>query len=128
MTRWRHVGILAGVILLGGPGGEGARLLAQGMRQPPASTVVPPVDLRDQTVVDEGARLFSQYCTGYCHGKGGRRSRAPRLRGQTFESGYLYARISRGFPPMPAFQTLLSSEDIWKLVAYILSLADATED
>ncbi len=30
-------------------------------------------------------------------------------------------------PPMPAFQTLLNPEDIWKLVAYIKSLQSVKE-
>jgi len=29
---------------------------------------------------------------------------------------------------MPAFQTMLQPEEIWKIVAYIMSLSDAKDD
>jgi len=110
----------------------GARQLSAqgaGMRQPPAVATTPPFDLSDPTAVAEGGRLFQQSCTGYCHGREGRVARAPRLRGrQDLEPRYLYARISSGFPPMPAFQTIFPPEQIWKLVAYIMSLRDASEN
>lgn len=89
---------------------------------------MPPFDLMDPKIVEEGAHLFQQNCTGYCHGKEGRLSRAPKLRGREFEPRYLYGRISSGFPPMPAYQTILSQEQIWKLVGYIFSLRDVKED
>jgi mono/diheme cytochrome c family protein len=101
---------------------------AQGMRQPPAAATKPPFPLDDPEAVSEGARRFSSSCTGYCHGREGRVSRAPKLRGKTYDPGYLYARIANGFPPMPAFQTVLPPEEIWKLVAYIMSLSSATDD
>jgi mono/diheme cytochrome c family protein len=93
-----------------------------------AASLVPPFDLQDPAAVEAGAQLFRQSCTGYCHGKEGRLSRAPRLRGQKFAPEYLYARIANGSPPMPAYKTVLPEADIWKLIAYILSLADAKED
>jgi mono/diheme cytochrome c family protein len=101
--------------------------VAQGMRPPPPLPTAPPFDLADPTVVEAGQHLFRQSCTGYCHGAEGRLSRAPALRGREFETRYLYQRIAYGFPPMPAFQTLLTQEDIWKLVAYIKSLQGAKE-
>lgn len=101
---------------------------AQGMRPPPTGTLTPSFDLKDRKIVEEGGHLFQQNCTGYCHGKEGRLSRAPKLRGREFEPTYLYGRIAGGFPPMPAYQTVLSQEQIWKLVGYILSLRDAPED
>ena len=101
---------------------------AEGMRQPPAAASKPPFPLDDPEAVSEGARRFSSSCTGYCHGREGRVSRAPKLRGKTYDPAYLYARIANGFPPMPAFQTVLPPEEIWKLVAYIMSLSSATDD
>ena len=106
---------------------------AQGMRQPPP-VVQPPFALDDPQAVAEGAKRFSASCTGYCHGREGRVSRAPTLRGKTYEPGFLYARISNGLPagqtglPMPAFQTMLPPEEIWKVVAYIMSLSTAKDD
>ena len=101
---------------------------AQGMRQPPAAATRPPFPLDDPGVVSEGGRRFSSTCTGYCHGREGRVSRAPKLRGKTYDPAYLYARIANGVPPMPAFQTVLPPEEIWKLVAYIMSLSSAADD
>jgi len=84
----------------------------------------PPFDLADQKVIGEGAQLFRQTCTGYCHGKDGGASRAPKLRGAKLERGYVYARITKGSPNgMPGFETTMPRENIWKLVAYVLSLS-----
>jgi cytochrome c oxidase cbb3-type subunit III len=101
---------------------------AQGMRPPSAAATRPPFPLDDPGAVSEGAKRFSSSCTGYCHGREGRVSRAPKLRGKTYEPNYLYARIANGVPPMPAFQTVLPPEEIWKLVAYIMSLSSAPDD
>jgi mono/diheme cytochrome c family protein len=101
---------------------------AQGMRQPPPAATTPPFPLDDPEAIAEGGRRFSVTCTGYCHGREGRVSRAPKLRGKTYDPNYLYGRISNGFPPMPAFQTVLPPEEIWKLVAYIMSLSNAPDD
>ena len=86
-----------------------------------------PFDLSDQKVIDEGARLFGQTCTHYCHGKDGGASRAPKLRGRNLEPGYVYARITKGTPGgMPAFGTM-PEETIWKLVAYVVSISKAED-
>jgi mono/diheme cytochrome c family protein len=106
---------------------------AQGMRQPSAAVTRPPFPLDDPNAIAEGAKRFSASCTGYCHGREGRVSRAPKLRGKTYDPNFLYARISNGLPqgqtglPMPAFQTMLPPEEIWKLVAFIMSLSTAQD-
>lgn len=88
----------------------------------------PPFDLSDSKVIGEGAQLFRQTCTGYCHGKDGGPSRAPKLRGSKLERSYVYARITKGSPNgMPGFETTMPRENIWKLVAYVLSLAKAED-
>ena len=107
---------------------------AQGMRQPSAAESKPPFPLDDRAAIEEGAKRFSASCTGYCHGREGRVSRAPKLRGKPYDPAFLYARIANGSPGgatglvMPAFQTMLPPEEIWKLVAYIMSLSDAKDD
>jgi mono/diheme cytochrome c family protein len=118
--------LLVGALLLGV--GVGERFAsAQGMR-PPAPVPKPPFELSDPTAIEEGTSLFRRTCTGYCHGSEGRVARAPKLRGRTdLEPMSLYQRIASGFPPMPAYQTVLPPEDIWKLVAYIMSLRDAKD-
>jgi mono/diheme cytochrome c family protein len=117
------VGLMAGGVLGGGP-----RVGAQGMRPPAPSAIRPPFDLADPAAVAEGGRLFQQNCTGYCHGKEGRLSRAPKLRGRQFQPQDLYGRIANGFPPMPAYVTIFPEETIWKLVAYIMSLEHVAEE
>ena len=93
-----------------------------------ANVGAPPFDLSDSKVIGEGAQLFRQTCTGYCHGKDGGPSRAPKLRGAKLERGYVYSRITKGSPNgMPAFETTMPRESIWKLVAYVLSLANAED-
>ena len=107
---------------------------AQGMRQPAATVSKPPFPLDDPDAIAEGAKRFSASCTGYCHGREGRVSRAPKLRGKTYDPNFLYARISNGLPagqtglPMPSFQTMLQPDEIWKIVAYIMSLSSRPDD
>jgi len=99
--------------------------LAQGLNN---SANAPPFDLSDVKVIGEGAQLFRQTCTGYCHGKDGGPARAPKLRAAKLERTYIYARITKGSPNgMPAFETAMSRENIWKLVAYIMSLSNAED-
>jgi len=107
---------------------------AQGMRQPSAETSKPPFPMDDPAAIEEGKHRFSASCTGYCHGREGRVSRAPKLRGKTYDPNFLYARISQGSPGgasglvMPAFSTMLPPEEIWKLVAYIMSLSNVKDE
>ena len=107
-------------------------VLAQGMRQPPAAMRQAPFPLDDPEAIADGAKRFSASCTGYCHGSEGRVSRAPKLRGNTYDPAFLYSRIADGYPigpkgPMPAFKTMLSPEEIWKIVAYVMSLSTAPD-
>jgi len=97
--------------------------------QAPGSTTVhaPPFDLQDPAVIEAGARIFSQNCTHYCHAKEGRVARAPALRGRDLPIDYLYERITKGAPPMPAYGTVLSQDDLWRVIAYVHSLAAAKD-
>ena len=95
---------------------------------PTSSTVhTPPFDLQDPAVIEAGARVFSQNCTHYCHAKEGRVARAPALRGRDLPIDYLYERITKGAPPMPAYATVLSQDDLWRVIAYLRSLASARD-
>lgn len=111
-----------------------ALVRAQGMRQPSGDVSKPPFPLDDPAAIEEGKHRFSASCTGYCHGREGRVSRAPKLRGKTYEPAWLYARIDKGSPGgasglvMPAFGTMLPPEEIWKLVAYVMSLSNAKDE
>ena len=101
---------------------------APGFAQGANTAGTPPFDLSDSKVIGEGAQLVRQTCTGYCHGKDGGPSRAPKLRAAKLERSYVYGRITKGSPNgMPGFETTMSRENIWKLVAYVLSLANAED-
>jgi len=99
------------------------------LAQAPSSTTThtPPFDLQDPAVIEAGARVFSQNCTHYCHAKEGRVARAPTLRGRDLPVDYLYERITKGAPPMPAYGTVLSQDDLWRVIAYLRSLAAAKD-
>jgi mono/diheme cytochrome c family protein len=57
-----------------------------------------------------------------------RAARAPALRGRgELPPEFIYQRIARGAPPMPAYGSTLSAEQIWTLVAYIESRAKAKD-
>ena len=99
-----------------------------GFAQGVGGASAPPFDLTDVRVIGEGAQLFRQTCTGYCHGKDGGPARAPKLRAQKLERTYVYARITKGSPNgMPAFEMAMSPEKIWKLVAYVMSLSNVED-
>jgi mono/diheme cytochrome c family protein len=94
---------------------------------PESGGSAPPFDLGDPAKVEAGSRLFRANCTHYCHNPEGRAARAPALRGRELSPEFIYQRIAKGAAPMPAYQTVLSSEQIWTLVAYIESLAKAKD-
>ncbi|MCY3757509.1 MAG: c-type cytochrome [Acidobacteria bacterium] len=87
----------------------------------------PSVDLNDPAVVGAGRILFARSCSvGYCHGAEGRAGGGPRLRGKQWEPGYLYRVTAEGIPrsSMPGWKEKLSQDEIWSVVAYVMSLSD----
>ena len=87
----------------------------------------PSVDLTDPAVVGAGRILFARSCSvGYCHGAEGRAGGGPRLRGKQWEPGYLYEVTAEGIPrsSMPGWKEKLSRDEIWSVVAYVMSLSD----
>ena len=81
--------------------------------------------------VARGSRIFAESCSvGYCHGKGGAASRGPRLRGRTFERGYLERAIRDGIPnsSMPGWKGRLTDADIAAVIDYVASLATVSSD
>ncbi|MEK6321411.1 MAG: c-type cytochrome [Acidobacteriota bacterium] len=80
--------------------------------------------LKDPQFIAEGAKLFAPSCgNAYCHGTGGVGGGAPRVLGKGLDSAYLFKTISNGIPGtgMLSFESELSEEKIWKLVAFIMS-------
>jgi len=119
------------LLLLGGPvAGPGLAPAQMGITArpaPPAPPPAPPFDLQSQAVIQEGSVLFATTCS-YCHKRNanpGASDAAPSLRDRPYEKEYLYKMIAEGPPSrrMPAWKFQYSSEQIWKLVAYIMSVS-----
>ena len=80
--------------------------------------------LKDPRFIAEGAMLFAPTCgNSYCHGPGGIGGGAPTLRGKGTSTAYLFRTISNGIPntSMLSFKSELSEEQIWMLIAFIMS-------
>ena len=93
-------------------------------RTEPSSLQKPGEKLKDPQIVAEGAKLFAPSCgSAYCHGAGGIGGGAPRLRGKDLDPQYLFKTISNGVTgtAMVSFKDDLSEEQIWKLIAFIVS-------
>jgi mono/diheme cytochrome c family protein len=91
------------------------------------------VDLHDPQAIARGMEILSTTCGGYCHGPGARGFKAPALRNRPdLSPDALHATISfgrkRGGKLMPAWRGTLSEEQIWSVVAAIVSLRDAPRD
>jgi putative heme-binding domain-containing protein len=92
---------------------------------------MPTVNLSDPKIVNAGRDIFAQSCSvGYCHGKEGRSGRGPRLRGRDWDKNYLFNVILEGVPnsSMPAWKGKISENEIWSVVAYILTLSKLAPD
>ncbi len=87
----------------------------------------PPVDLKDPAVIQAGAAIYNGNCTFYCHGQEGRPKLGPNLRGREFDKDVLFDVLANGRGRMAGFKGRLNDEQIWKLVAYILSLSNAKD-
>lgn len=80
--------------------------------------------LKDPQSIAEGARIFAPICgTGYCHGTGGSGGGAPRIRGKGLPADEIFKVIKNGVggTAMPAFKSAYSEDQIWKLVAFVMS-------
>ncbi len=106
-----------------------AALLALGLSAlatGPALAQVPPFDLTQAAVIASGETLFNRRCAGKCHGLDAYAGEdAPSLRERSHLTPPIaYVMISYGKPPtaMPPWKDRLSDEDIWRLVAYVVSL------
>ncbi len=87
--------------------------------------------LKESKFIAEGEKLFAPSCgNAYCHGTSGVGGGAPRLRGKGLEAAYLFKTISNGIPgtAMLSFKSELSEEQIWKLVAFVMSDVKSTSD
>ena len=86
----------------------------------------PPVKLDDPAVISSGNSIFASTCAvGYCHGKEGKAGRGPRLAGRKLDPSYVFITVTNGINKslMPSFKSQLSPDQIWSVVAYILTLS-----
>ena len=98
-----------------------------------SDTDIPPpdksagVDLRDPKVIERGMQTLNSTCGGYCHGSAGRGYKGPPLRNRPdLTPDGMLATIKfgrkRGGKLMPAWAGTLSDEDMWTVIAAIVSL------
>jgi mono/diheme cytochrome c family protein len=98
---------------------------------PPEQTA--DVDLRDPAVIAKGMEMLSGTCGGYCHGSEGRGFKGPALRDRPdLTTDTLHATIyfgrKRAGHLMPAWGGTLSEQQIWTVIAAIVSLRHADGD
>jgi len=99
-----------------------ALLLSGGLLRSQTATV----KLEDPAVIASGSKIFSTTCSvGYCHGKEGKAGRGPRLAGRKLDQNYVFNTVSNGINKslMPSFKNQLTPDQIWSVVAYILTLS-----
>ena len=86
----------------------------------------PPFELDQATVIASGEALFNRRCAGKCHGLDAFAGEdAPSLHERShLTASIAYVMIAYGRPgtAMPPWRERLSEEDIWRLVAYVVSL------
>ncbi len=86
--------------------------------------------LTDNQNIEAGDTLFNKRCSGYCHGRKATKGRSPSLRNRhDMTVPELHRIITKGRKRagkvMPSWGRRLKEDQIWQLVAYIVSLRDA---
>jgi mono/diheme cytochrome c family protein len=88
------------------------------------------VDLRDPEVIERGMQTLNTTCGGYCHGSSGRGYKGPPLRNRPdLSPDGMLATIKfgrkRAGKLMPAWNGTLTEQEMWTVIAAIVSLRDA---
>jgi mono/diheme cytochrome c family protein len=88
------------------------------------------IDLKDPEVIRRGSEILFTTCGGYCHGSDAGGFKGPALRARPdLEVRGLYATINfgrkRAGKIMPAWKGTLTDEQIWSVIAAVVSLRDA---
>ncbi len=91
------------------------------------------VDLRDPQVIAKGLETLGSTCGGYCHGSMGSGYKGPALRNRPdLTPKGMFATISygrkRAGKQMPAWKGTLSDQEIWTVIAAVVSLRHADPD
>ena len=147
MTRFEQVGVLLCCLAVGSSacrkstpsGGEAAAspppmFTAVGPIPGPVTDHRPPANpyAEDRTAIGEGRQLFIRFNCSGCHGGRAGGGMGPSLRDVDWlygsEDAQLFSTIAEGRAHgMPSWQPRLTSDQIWKLVAYIKSLRTSNE-
>lgn len=98
---------------------------------PPRSDVDHSVYGDNRWAIAQGQRLYSWFNCSGCHSAGGGGAIGPPLRDSIWIYGSapenLFATIVQGRPDgMPSFGGLIATDDVWKLVAFVRSMARLT--
>ena len=104
----------------------GVSLIAAVLAISPAVAQEQSINLLDEAVIENGSELFQMNCAvGYCHGSEGRSARGPALREREWVPRDVYRMTHDGLPgtSMPGWSGVLTTEDIWAVTAYIMTLA-----
>jgi len=89
--------------------------------------------MHDPEVVQKGMNMLSSICGGYCHGTEGRGFKAPSLRNRTdlnvdpMRTIILNGRKRAG-KLMPGWNGVLSEQEVWTVIAAIVSLRHVDHD
>lgn len=91
------------------------------------------VDMYDPEVVQKGMNMLSSTCGGYCHGTEGRGFKGPSLRNRTdLDVDSLRTIILNGRKRagklMPPWNGVLSEQELWTVIAAIVSLRHVEPD
>jgi mono/diheme cytochrome c family protein len=77
--------------------------------------------------IAEGQELFKKFNCYACHGMAGGGGMGPNLTDETWQTGDgsdadLQTQIKEGKGNMPPFKSLLTDDQVWKLIAFVRSL------
>ncbi|HEV8439211.1 MAG TPA: c-type cytochrome [Methylomirabilota bacterium] len=97
----------------------------------PAQEYKQPFDLKTPAVIAEGQTLFNRRCAGRCHGVDGSEGElGSTLAGKPYLTPPYDLAILLGGRPgtaMPSWAGRLSDDELWKIIAFLSSLADRAE-
>jgi mono/diheme cytochrome c family protein len=100
--------------------------LAWAAGTPPAGGAAPPFDLTEAATIAAGESLFNRRCAGKCHGLDGHAGEdAPTIRGKEYLTPvFVYITVTMGRPgsAMPSWKDRLTEDELWRVVAYVVSL------
>jgi putative heme-binding domain-containing protein len=89
------------------------------------------IDITSEDLIEQGAASYAKSCAvGYCHGTEGRSARGPALRDKAWNPRDFFRITHEGLPgtSMPAWNGILTNEEIWAITAYIVSLGQRPEE